>query len=64
MKTRPVALLILAVWIAGTSSLLGCGRNAGMPPPGPVEVKAITVEVGAAQLYVDKVGEVRGWLVG
>jgi RND family efflux transporter MFP subunit len=60
METRPVALLILSAWTSAFGSLSGCGRKADMPTPGPVEVKAITVEVGPAQLYVDKVGEVRG----
>jgi membrane fusion protein (multidrug efflux system) len=60
METRPVALLIVSAWAAGFGGLSGCGGKGEMPPPGPVEVKAITVEVGAAQLYVDKVGEVRG----
>jgi membrane fusion protein (multidrug efflux system) len=60
MDPRTVTLLILSVLTAGFCGLSACGRKADAPTSAPVEVKAIKVEVGPAQLYVDKVGEVRG----
>lgn len=54
------ALLVLCAWTIGPGGLWACGKKdaaGGMPP---AEVKAIAVQPSDTQLYVDKVGEVRG----
>jgi len=44
-----------------TLSVTGCDRQAGSAPPAaPVEVKAITVQPSATEMYADKVGEIKG----
>jgi membrane fusion protein (multidrug efflux system) len=60
MHTRtaglPAAALIGAL---GLCALAGCGKQAA-PTLGAVEVKAVEIKAQPAQLYADKVGEVRG----
>lgn len=60
MQTRsaalPAAALIGALCVC---AFAGCGRKA-TPTPGAVEVKAVEIKPRPAQLYADKVGEVRG----
>ena len=60
MGIRVATLLALSVWIAGSAFLAACGKQAGPGAMPPVEVKAITVHPGPAQIYAEKVGEVRG----
>jgi membrane fusion protein (multidrug efflux system) len=44
-----------------SAAVAGCSRQAPTAPPAaPVEVKAITVEPSATELYADKVGEIKG----
>jgi membrane fusion protein (multidrug efflux system) len=39
----------------------GCSRQAPVAPPAvPVQVKAVTVEPSATEMYADKVGEIKG----
>jgi len=55
-RLRP-AFPLLALVAAG----VGCSREPpAAPPAAPVEVKAITVEPSATELYADKVGEIKG----
>jgi membrane fusion protein, multidrug efflux system len=62
MGMRAAGLLLMAVGIAACCVLAACSKKPGASQMPPVEVKAIAVKTGPTQLYVDKVGEVRGSL--
>ena len=49
-------ILTTAIWMG----LQGCSKQTDAPQIPPADVKVITVEPSSAQLYADKVGEVRG----
>jgi membrane fusion protein, multidrug efflux system len=56
----PLRALVTLAGLAGGLGVSGCGGKPQQPAMPAAEVKAITIEPGGAQLYVDRVGEVRG----
>lgn len=59
LSRQVVAVLLLS---ASCLAVAACGKKPDAGAAAPVEVKAIQVRPGAAELYADKVGEVRGSL--
>lgn len=55
VRLRHWALVVATLTVLG-----GCGKKAAAPEMAPAEVKVVTVAAAPAQLYADKVGEVRG----
>ena len=60
MRIRTLALPAVAGCCGVLLSLAACGKKPNAEAGGPVEVRAIRIESGPAQLFADKVGEVRG----
>ena len=59
--SQPFIAALAAVVFVALLPAAGCKRAPNAPPPaGPVEVKAITVEPSATEMYADKVGEIKG----
>ena len=60
-RFQPAVAALAVVAFIALPGLVGCKRAQNAPPPaGPVEVKAITVEPSATEMYADKVGEIKG----
>jgi membrane fusion protein (multidrug efflux system) len=54
-------LAIALAAIVGLVLPTGCSRKPpAVPPSAPVEVKAVTIEPSATEMYADKVGEIKG----
>ena len=60
MHTLTAALLSIAACVGGLLSLAACGKKPNVAAGAPVEVRAITIKSAPAQLFAEKVGEVRG----
>lgn len=60
MRALTATLLAVACCVGGSWGLAACGKKSNPGAGGPVEVRAITIESRPAQLFAEKIGEVRG----